>query len=84
MRITSGISRAVVASAAANVPVATLRATSGGYLAAWIEDQRGTRAIRALSLDPAGKPAGAPILVLTLGLVGTRARRRRTSKQVTP
>lgn len=53
-----------IGEAAANVPVATLRATSSGYLAAWIEDQRGTRAIRALSLDPAGKPAGAPILVL--------------------
>ncbi|WP_437608732.1 hypothetical protein WMF20_48260 [Sorangium sp. So ce834] len=42
--------------AAADVPVAALRAGPQGYIAAWIEQIGGSRAVRALALDPAGKP----------------------------
>ncbi|WP_044243632.1 TolB family protein [Chondromyces apiculatus] len=50
--------------AVGEVPVASLRPTASGYIAVWIEDQGGSRAIRTLTLDPAGKPTGAPVLVL--------------------
>ncbi|WP_437577023.1 hypothetical protein [Sorangium sp. So ce887] len=41
---------------AADVPVAALRAGPQGYIAAWIEQIGGSRAVRVLALDPAGKP----------------------------
>ncbi|WP_437762831.1 hypothetical protein WMF27_44200 [Sorangium sp. So ce281] len=48
---------------AADVPVAALRATPQGYLAAWIEQIDGSRAVRVLALDPAGKPSAPASLV---------------------
>ncbi|HTN89296.1 MAG TPA: hypothetical protein VL242_36710, partial [Sorangium sp.] len=49
--------------AAADVPVAALRATPQGYIAAWIEQAEGSRAVRVLALDPAGKPVAPASLV---------------------
>ncbi|XXT19355.1 hypothetical protein WME94_54940 [Sorangium sp. So ce429] len=49
--------------AAADVPVAALRATPQGYIAAWIEQNEGSRAVRVISLDPAGKPVAPASLV---------------------
>ncbi|WP_437983180.1 hypothetical protein [Sorangium sp. So ce117] len=48
---------------AADVPVAALRATPQGYIAAWIEQIEGSRAVRVLALDPAGKPSAPASLV---------------------
>ncbi|WP_437326383.1 hypothetical protein [Sorangium sp. So ce381] len=48
---------------AADVPVAALRATPQGYIAAWIEQIDGSRAVRVLALDPAGKPSAPASLV---------------------
>ncbi|XXX76647.1 hypothetical protein WMF30_54265 [Sorangium sp. So ce134] len=48
---------------AADVPVAALRAGPHGYVAAWIEQIGGSRAVRALALDPAGKPVAPASLV---------------------
>ncbi|MGK4008863.1 hypothetical protein WMF31_40030 [Sorangium sp. So ce1036] len=47
----------------ADVPVAALRAAPKGYLAAWIEQLEGGRAVRVLALDPAGKPLAPASLV---------------------
>ncbi|WP_437733894.1 hypothetical protein [Sorangium sp. So ce1335] len=52
-----------VGPAAADVPVAALRAGPQGYVAAWIEQTEGSRAVRVLALDPAGKPVGPASLV---------------------
>ncbi|WP_437689129.1 hypothetical protein [Sorangium sp. So ce176] len=52
-----------VGPAAADVPGAALRATPQGYIAAWIEQTEGGRAVRVLALDPAGKPLGPASLV---------------------
>ncbi|WP_438025973.1 hypothetical protein [Sorangium sp. So ce233] len=52
-----------VGPAAADVPVAALRAGPQGYIAAWIEQTEGGRAVRVLALDPAGKPTGPASLV---------------------
>ncbi|WP_438017113.1 hypothetical protein WMF18_41065 [Sorangium sp. So ce315] len=52
-----------VGPAAAEVPVAALRATPQGYIAAWIEQAGGSRAVRVIALDPAGKPTGPASLV---------------------
>ncbi|WP_437957835.1 hypothetical protein WME76_42145 [Sorangium sp. So ce119] len=54
---------AEVGPVAADVPVAALRATPQGYIAAWIEQTEGGRAVRVLALDPAGKPSGPASLV---------------------
>jgi len=53
-----------VAPAAGDIPVASVRATATGYLAAWIENKGGNRALEVLALDPAGKAVGAPVRVL--------------------
>ncbi|MGK3998282.1 hypothetical protein [Sorangium sp. So ce1024] len=52
-----------VGPAAADVPVAALRAVPQGYIAAWIEQAGGSRTVRVLALDPAGKPTGPASLV---------------------
>ncbi|WP_437634533.1 hypothetical protein [Sorangium sp. So ce854] len=52
-----------VGPAAADVPVAALRAAPQGYIAAWIEQAGGSRAVRVIALDPAGKPMGPASLV---------------------
>ncbi|WP_437779735.1 hypothetical protein [Sorangium sp. So ce1097] len=52
-----------VGPAAADVPVAALRAAPQGYIAAWIEQAAGSRAVRVIALDPAGKPTGPASLV---------------------
>ncbi len=49
--------------APADVPVAALRPVAGGYVAAWIEADGHNRAVKALSLDAAGK-AGAPAALI--------------------
>jgi hypothetical protein len=49
--------------APADAPVAALRATPHGYLAAWIENAGGHRTVRVLALDRAGKPDGQPSVV---------------------
>lgn len=53
-----------VAPVAADVPVAAVRATATGYIAAWIENTGGNRAVKVLALDAAGKAAGAPLRVI--------------------
>ncbi|WP_156339266.1 TolB family protein [Chondromyces crocatus] len=56
--------RVEVGVAPEEVSVASLRASSSGYVVAWIEEQGGSRAIRLLALDGAGNAAGKPTLVL--------------------
>ncbi|AUX48666.1 hypothetical protein SOCE26_102070 [Sorangium cellulosum] len=52
-----------VGPAPADVPVAALRAAPEGYVAAWIEQVEGSRAVRMLALDAAGKPIAPASLV---------------------
>ncbi|WP_437675639.1 hypothetical protein [Sorangium sp. So ce131] len=52
-----------VGPAPADVPVAALRAAPEGYVAAWIEQVEGSRAVRMLALDTAGKAIAPASLV---------------------
>jgi hypothetical protein len=53
-----------VAPTGTGMPLASLRASHDGYLAAWVEPVANNDAIKILALDAAGKSVGAPALVL--------------------